>query len=73
MALDFELIKKKLEEIDIDKSEIADFLKYNPLLLSKEHDKQPYYQLWHILYSIEQPEEAVNALIKNFNFTKLFS
>lgn len=62
-------IGKKLEEAQIDRKKIETLLQYNPLLEGNEHDAQPFYKLWHILYSIEKPEEAINALMKNFDFT----
>ncbi len=63
-------IRKKLEETKIDKNRIGEFLEYNPLLETKEHDAQAYYKLWHMLYSIEKPEELCEALKKSFHFTK---
>jgi CRISPR-associated endonuclease Csn1 len=34
-----------------------------------DFDKQPYYQLWHVLYSLDDDAKVVSALTKNFGFT----
>lgn len=61
-------LRKKLEEAKLDKHEIEELTSYDPLLQTNEHDAQPFYKLWHIIYSIEQQDEAVNAITKKFNF-----
>ena len=61
-------ITKQLKEAEIDNSRIKECLSYNPFLLDKEHEQQPYYRIWHILYSIEDCEEASNALQKHCSF-----
>lgn len=61
-------IKKKLEQAKLTKEQIEQLTTYNPLLENSVHDEQAFYRLWHILYSIEQATEAVNAIVKNFAF-----
>src|SRR5690606_28918262 len=36
-------------------------------IIAASAEKEPLYQLWHTLYSIQDPEECRNALIKRFN------
>ena len=33
-------------------------------------EREPFYQLWHTIYSIKELEECKNALIKRFNFSQ---
>lgn len=72
-------IEKKLEQAKLSKEQIEHLLTYdfviNKLEDRKEyakeiakHDAQPFYKLWHIIYSIEQPNEAVKAIVRNFSF-----
>jgi CRISPR-associated endonuclease Csn1 len=32
--------------------------------------EEPFYKLWHTIYSISEPEECNNALLKNFNISE---
>lgn len=53
------LIDKKTGEI-LDE---RDSLELNPAL-----EQEPFYQLWHTIYSLKELDECKNALIKRFNF-----
>lgn len=43
-------------------------LEFNATLQGNEFDKQPYYQLWHLLYSTEEDKTLRNVLITKFGF-----
>ena len=51
----------------------ADILNFNTNLSGNEFDKQPSYQLWHILYSIESDKEVIKALQKHFGFKENYA
>ncbi len=38
------------------------------LMISKAVEQEPFYQLWHTIYSIKELDECKNALIKRFGF-----
>lgn len=69
-------IEKELEDgltsFGIDTS----ILKFNPNLKGNDFDKQPHYQLWHLLYSYEDDEsrtgngKLINKLQESFGFKK---
>jgi CRISPR-associated endonuclease Csn1 len=72
-----ELDLSKLEALDIKnifKSAFVDLgintaiLDFNPKIQGNDFDKQPYYQLWHLLYSTEEDESLKQTLIKKFGF-----
>ncbi len=61
-------IEEKGEEgylIDKESGEIINSKQRKIVLPNVE--EQPYYKLWHTVYSISDKEECKNALIKNFN------
>jgi CRISPR-associated endonuclease Csn1 len=41
---------------------------FDPALQGNDFDKQPYYQLWHLLYSSEEDEPLKKTLINKFGF-----
>lgn len=41
--------------------------------ISPEIEKEPFYQLWHTIYSINDQEECSNALRKRFNIEKVIA
>ncbi len=43
-------------------------LEFDAFLQGNDFDKQPYYQLWHLLYSTEEDETLRNVLITKFGF-----
>ncbi|MCZ8331506.1 MAG: type II CRISPR RNA-guided endonuclease Cas9 [Flavobacterium sp.] len=43
-------------------------LEFDASLQGNEFDKQPYYQLWHLLYSTEEDETLRNVLVTKFGF-----
>lgn len=74
--MDADEIEKELEDglssFGIDTS----ILKFNTNLKGNDFDKQPHYQLWHLLYSYEDDEsrtgneKLINKLEKSFGFKK---
>lgn len=46
---------------------------FDPLLEGNEFDKQPSFQLWHLLYSSEDHDHLVNNLINKFGFKKEYA
>lgn len=55
------LVDKKTGEILAEK---------DGLQLDASLEKEPFYQLWHTIYSIKDIDECKNALIKRFNFNE---
>jgi CRISPR-associated endonuclease Csn1 len=55
------LVDKKTGEILAEK---------DGLHLDASLEKEPFYQLWHTIYSIKDLDECKNALIKRFNFSE---
>jgi len=43
---------------------------YEACELSPDVEKEPLYQLWHLLYSVHDPEECKNALMRKFDFSE---
>lgn len=43
---------------------------FENFIISGEFEMEPLYQLWHALYSIEDPEQAINTLIRRFGLSK---
>lgn len=66
-ALQFNLVKdtRTIETVDQETGEIT---RVELEQISPEVEKEPFYQLWHIIYSIKDIEECKNALIKRFHF-----
>lgn len=72
-----ELDLSKLEAFDIKniiKSAFSDLgintaiLDFDPNIQGDAFDKQPYYQLWHLLYSAEEDEFLKKSLMNKFGF-----
>ena len=59
-----EAIEKIFETLNIN----TNILDFDPTIQGNEFDKQPYYQLWHLLYSSEDDEPLKKTLINKFNF-----
>lgn len=58
------MLKLALEKAGIKNSQ--DYLKFNTNI---NDEKGGLFELWHITYSAQSDEEAINTLIKKFNFT----
>jgi len=77
---DIDILKKPAKDIIKSVEEVFNALGYNSDILYfdsiKEPDKQPMYQLWHLLYSFEGDnsntgnENLINKLIANFGFNR---
>lgn len=72
-----ELDFSKLEAVDIKqifKSAFNDLeintaiLDFDPTIQGNDFDKQGYYQLWHLLYSLEEDEPLKKTLVTKFGF-----
>lgn len=62
--LEFNLIySDKNERIDEATGEII------PAIIDSSFEHEPLYQIWHVLYSIEDPTQTINTLIKRFNLS----
>lgn len=48
----------------------GDLLDLNPNLKDNAFDKQPYYQLWHLLYSLDDDALVKRTLINRFGFSE---
>jgi CRISPR-associated endonuclease Csn1 len=59
-------ISKALEKANIKKPELLEFNPNNAI----KNEIQPFFKLWHLLYSIEEPKYLISALIKQFGFTE---
>lgn len=59
-----EAIVKIFENLNIN----TNILDFDPTIQGNEFDKQPYYQLWHLLYSSEEDETLKKSLMSKFNF-----
>lgn len=59
-----EIFKNAFTDLGIN----TNILDFNPTVQGNEFDKQPYYQLWHLLYSAEDDQILKNNLITKFGF-----
>jgi CRISPR-associated endonuclease Csn1 len=46
----------------------TNILDFNPAIQGNDFDKQPYYQLWHLLYSAEDDDKLKKTLKNKFGF-----
>ncbi len=58
------IIKSAFSDLEINTS----ILDFDPAIQGDAFDKQPYYQLWHLLYSAEEDEVLKKSLINKFGF-----
>lgn len=70
LKFDIDTIPSKHPAILFDKKtgEILD--ERESIELDAALDREPFYQLWHTIYSIKELDECRNALIKRFGFTE---
>lgn len=68
LKFDTQTVPSKHSAILIDKKtgEILD--ERDSVELSSDLEQEPFYQLWHTIYSIKELDECKNALVKRFNF-----
>lgn len=59
-----EAISKIFENLNIN----INILDFDSTIQGNVFDKQPYYQLWHLLYSSEEDEPLKKSLMSKFNF-----
>ncbi len=70
--LKFELsIQDKMEETYLVDKKTGEIINTNTKkIVTNDIEKQPLYQLWHIIYSISDEYECTNALVKHFGIEK---
>lgn len=61
-------VKKIIKSAFTDSEIKTDILDFDPTIQGNDFDKQPYYQLWHLLYSAEEDEFLKKSLISKFGF-----
>ncbi|MBA4154735.1 type II CRISPR RNA-guided endonuclease Cas9, partial [Flavobacterium sp.] len=66
--LDADDIKKVIKSAFDDLGINTSILDFNPTVQGNDFDKQPYYQLWHLLYSSDEDEPLKKALMAKFGF-----
>lgn len=66
--LDADAIVKIFKSAFKDLKLPTELLEFDASIQGNEFDKQPYYQLWHLLYSSEEDEPLKQALITKFGF-----
>lgn len=70
LSFDLNVIESNEQALLVDKKtgEILD--ERQRLIVDGSFQKQPFYQLWHTIYSIKDLDECKNALIKRFSFSE---
>jgi CRISPR-associated endonuclease Csn1 len=66
--LDADDIKNIIKNAFVDLGISTSILDFNPTIQGDDFDKQPYYQLWHLLYSTEDDEPLKKSLMTKFGF-----
>jgi CRISPR-associated endonuclease Csn1 len=66
--LEAEDINKIIKNAFIDLGITTSILDFNLSIQGNDFDKQPYYQLWHLLYSSEEDESLKKKLVAKFGF-----
>lgn len=66
--LDADDIKNIIKNTFVDLGISRSILDFNPTIQGDNFDKQPYYQLWHLLYSTEDDEPLKKTLMTKFGF-----
>jgi CRISPR-associated endonuclease Csn1 len=61
-------IKKIMKSAFFDLEINTAILDFNPTMQGDDFDKQPYYQLWHLLYSAEEDAVLKKSLTSKFGF-----
>jgi CRISPR-associated endonuclease Csn1 len=62
--LSFDIFKTE-SAVDKETGEIVETIVVDP-----HFEKQPLYQLWHLLYSVDSPESLIKTLVEKFQFTQ---
>lgn len=58
------IIKSVFSDLEIN----TELLNFDPTIKGNDFDKQPYYQLWHLLYSSDEDEPLKKTLMTKFGF-----
>jgi CRISPR-associated endonuclease Csn1 len=72
---------KYFKKLGIERNEILKFeleLKFDtktgeisrPEMINGDFEKQPLYKFWHLLYSVEEPEQLIHILENDYGFSK---
>lgn len=62
-----------VKQILHDLSLPPDLLTLNMTLTGNDFDKQPYFQLWHLVYTVEDDQVLIENLKKKFNFPEEYA
>ena len=65
--------KKDIQLIMSDLGLQSDLLEINWSLSGNDFDKQPYFQLWHLIYTVEDDQVLVENLKKKFNLPEVYA
>lgn len=57
-------VKSAFSDLEINTA----MLDFDPTIQGNDFDKQPYYQLWHLLYAAEEDEFLKKSLLSKFGF-----
>jgi CRISPR-associated endonuclease Csn1 len=62
--LRFDILETRIET-NTDTGEVTEHL-----AIRSDFEKEPLYVLWHLLYSVDEPERLIPALMRKFGFSK---
>jgi CRISPR-associated endonuclease Csn1 len=62
-------VKRILHDLSLP----VDLLELNMKLAGNEFDKQPYFQLWHLIYTVEDDQVLIENLKKKFNLPEEYA
>lgn len=68
LKFDYKISKSNHISLIVDKKTGEIINENDSIQIDATIEKEPLYQLWHVIYSINDLEECKNALIKRFNF-----
>lgn len=63
-----DLLKFDLIEEDAFDHQSGEVRNYK--IINGSFEKEPLYRLWHLLYSVDDPEQLIKVLMKDFSFTR---
>lgn len=63
--LRFELKQIEKQHVDKETGEVITWQEISP-----EFEYEPLYQLWHLLYSVDEPAAVIQTLVKRYGFTQ---
>lgn len=69
LKFDVPIIQHREKAFLVDKKTAEVLLEVEKMVVDPSFEKQPFYQLWHTIYSIKDIEECKKTLINKFNFS----